>query len=57
MLTNSGIATVYIDLCILLFLLTLKATLQLMHEIIFVMSVNARNNAEACVPCKMYEMW
>ena len=25
MLTNSGIATIYIDICILLFILTLKA--------------------------------
>ena len=39
MLTNSDIVTVYIDLCILLFILTLKATQQMMHETIFIMRV------------------
>ena len=37
--TNSDIATVYIDLCILLFILTLKATQQMMRERIFIMRV------------------
>ena len=39
MLTNSGIDTIYIDICILLFILTLKATQQLVPEIIFIMHV------------------
>ena len=42
MLTNSGIATVYVDICILLFILTLKARQQLMPEIIFIMRVSLR---------------
>ena len=33
LLTNSDIATVYNDLCILLFILTLKATQGMMREI------------------------
>ena len=37
MLTNSGIATILIDLYILLFILTLKATQWMMCEIIFIM--------------------
>ena len=57
MLTNSGIATSYIDLCILLFILTLKATQWLMHEIIFIMRVSGRNNAEVCVSHIMCETW
>ena len=57
MLTNSGIATIYIDICILLFILTLKATQQLMPEILFIMYVSVRNNAEACVSRIMHETW
>ena len=49
MLTNSEIATIYIDICILLFILTLKATEQLMPEIIFIIRMSVRNNAEACL--------
>ena len=56
MLTNSSIATIYVDICILLFMLTLKARQQLTHEIIF-MHVSVRNNAEACVLCIMCETW
>ena len=55
MLTNSEIATIYIDICILLFILTLKATQQLMPEIIFIMRVSMRNNAEVCVSLIMRE--
>ena len=55
MLRNSGIATFYIDICILLFILTLKATQQLMPEIIFIIRVSVRNNAEACVSRIMRE--
>ena len=56
MLTNSDIGTICIDLCILLFLLTLKFTQQMMHEIIFIMRVRIRNNAEACVSRIMREI-
>ena len=53
MLTNSGIATIYIDIYIdiyiLLFILTLKVTPQLMPEIVFIIRVSVINNAEACV--------
>ena len=49
MLTSSGIATNYIDIYILLFILTLKVTQYLMREIILVMIVSVGNNAEACV--------
>ena len=47
MFTNSGIATIYIDICILLFILTLKATQQLMPQIIFIMRMSVGNNAES----------
>ena len=57
MLTNSGIDTIYIDICILLFILTLKATQQLMPKIIFIMRVSMRNNAEVCVSRIMRETW
>ena len=57
MLTNKGIATIYIDICILLFILTLKATEQLMPEIIFIIRVSVRNNAEACVSRITCETW
>ena len=57
MLTNSFIATIYIDLCILLFILTLKATQPQMRAIIFIMHVDVRNNAEACVSPIMRETW
>ena len=57
MFTNSGIATIYIDICILLFILTLKATQQLMPEIIFIMRVSVGNNAESCVSRIMRETW
>ena len=57
MLINNDIATIYIDICILLFIFTLKATQQLMPEIIFIMLVSLRNNAEACVSHIMHETW
>ena len=57
MLTNSGIATSYIYICILLFILTLKATQQLMPEIIFIMCVSVRGNAEASVSLITHETW
>ena len=57
MFTNSGIATIYIDICILLFILTLKATQQLMPEIIIIMRVSVGNNAESCVSRIMRETW
>ena len=57
MLTNSGIATIYIGLCILLFVLTLKATQRQMRAIIFIMRVTVRNNAEVCVSHIMRETW
>ena len=57
MLTNSDIATIYIDLCILLFILTLKVTQRMMHEIIFIIRVNVRNNAEVYVSRIMRETW
>ena len=46
MLTNSGIDAIYIDICILLFIPTLKATQQLVPEIIFIMHV-----------CLTYDAW
>ena len=49
MLRNSGIARINIDICVLLFTLTLKAIQKLMHEIVFIMHVGMRNNAEVCV--------
>ena len=48
MLANSGIATTYLDLSILLSKST-EVTKQLMDEIIFIMRVSVRNNAEAYV--------
>ena len=57
MLTNSGIDTTYIDICILLLILTLKATQQLMPERIYIMHVGVRNNAEVCVSCIIHETW
>ena len=57
MFTNSGIATIYSDICILLFILTLKATQQLMPEIIFIMRMSVENNAESCVLRIMRETW
>ena len=57
MFTNSGIATIYSDICILLFILTLKATQQLMLEIIFIMRMSVGNNAESCVLRIMRETW
>ena len=56
MLTNRSIATIYNDLGILLFILTLKATQWLIGEIIFIRCVSVRNNAEVCVSC-MCETW
>ena len=44
MLTDSDIATVNIDLCVLLFILTLKATQLMMCEIISIMHVRVRND-------------
>ena len=55
MFTNSAIATIYIDLCILLFILALKTTQWLTREIIFIMRVSVRNNDEACVLRIMHE--
>ena len=56
MLANSGIATTYLDLSILLSKST-EVTKQLMGEIIFIMRVSVRNNAEACVSRIMRETW
>ena len=55
MFTNSAIATIYIDLCILLFILALKTTQWMTREIIFIMRVSVRNNDEACVLRIMHE--
>ena len=55
MLGNIGIATIYIDPCIALFIFTLKATRQITCEKIFIMCVSVRNNAEACVSHIMHE--
>ena len=57
MFASGGIATIYVDLCILLCILTLKAAQQLMHEVIFIVPVSLRNNAEACLSCIMHETW
>ena len=57
MLTKNEIATVYIGLCILLFILTLKATQRMMHEITFITRVSVRNNAEACFSRIMRGTW
>ena len=57
MLTNSFIATIYIDLCILLFILTLKATQWMMHEIIFITHASVTNIVEGCVSRIMRETW
>ena len=57
MLTNSDIATIYIDLWILLFILTLKATRRMMCEIIFIMRVMVRNNTEAFVSRIIRQTW
>ena len=57
MLTNSGIATIFTDLYILLFVLTLKATQRLMREITFIVHVSERNDADACVSRIMRETW
>ena len=45
MLTNSDIGTVYSGCCVLV-ISTLKATKRMMCEIIFIMRVSVRNNAE-----------
>ena len=57
MFASGGIATIFVDLCILLCILTLKATQQLMHEVIFIVPVSLRNNAEACLSCIMHKTW
>ena len=57
MLTNSGIATIFTDLYILLFILTLKATQRLMREITFIVHVSERNDVDACVSRIMRETW
>ena len=58
MLKNSGIATIYIGLCILLFILTVKTTQQLMLEKIFInMHVRMRNNVDVCVSHIMHVTW
>ena len=51
------LSTVYIGLCILLFVLTLKATQRMMREIIFIMWLSVGNNSEpeACVSRIMRE--
>ena len=56
---SSDIATVCIDLCILLFALILKATQPMLHEIIFIMCVSVGNNPEpeACVSHIIGETW
>ena len=58
-LTNKGIATIYIDFVFYCFILTLKATQQPkpMPEIIFIIRVSVRNSAEACVSNTMCETW
>ena len=55
MLIESGITTIYIDLCSLLFILTIKATQQLMSEIIFIIRVSVRNKVASCVSRIMRE--
>ena len=57
MLTNSGIDTIYIDICILLFILTLKAIHKLIPEIIFIMRVSLRSIADMYASCIMRETW
>ena len=57
MLTNSGIDTIYIDICILLFMLALKAKQQIVSEIIFIMHVSMRKNAELHVSRIIRETW
>ena len=57
MFASGGIATIYVDLSILLCILTLKVTQQLMHEVIFIVPVSLRNNAEACLSCIMHKTW
>ena len=57
MFTNSGIAAIYVAVFILLLTLTLKATQQPILEIIFIMRVSVRNNAEACVSRIILETW
>ena len=57
MLTKSDIATIYIDLWILLFILILKATQRMKREKVFIMRVSVRNNAEACVSRTIRETW
>ena len=55
MLINSDIATIYIDLCILLLILTLKAMQRLVCEMIFIMRMSVKNNAAACFSRIMHE--
>ena len=57
MLTNSGIDTIYIDICILLYILTPKAKQQIRPEIIFIMHVSMRKNAELHVSHIIRETW
>ena len=57
MLTIPGIATISIGLFIFLFILTIKATQQPIHEIICIMHVSVRNNAEVSVSPIMHETW
>ena len=47
MLTNSSIATIYIGLFILLFILTLKTTRRLMRGTVFIVHVSVRNNVRS----------
>ena len=47
MLTNSSIATIYIGLFILLFILTLKAIRRLVRGIVFIVHVSVRNNVRS----------
>ena len=57
MVTSSSIATIYTNLCVLLFILTLNATQWMMREIIFIMHMSVRNDAEECVSRIMRENW
>ena len=52
-----GIGTIYFGFFILLLILTLKATQWLMREIILIMRVSVRNNAEALISHIMRDTW
>ena len=54
--SDSSITTIYIYLSISMFILTSKATQQLMCETI-IMCVSMRNNVEPGVSCIMRKIW